>query len=91
MRYLIVKKMSAGMLTAACCIGLAGCDVDVEDSGELPEVEVQEGEMPEVDVTGPDVDVSTEKQKVTVPDVDLEETEVSVPDVDVDFPAEDEN
>jgi hypothetical protein len=69
---------------------MSGCDVDVQDPGELPEVDVdaQPGEMPEVDVEGPDVDVSSEQEEVTVPDVDveMEEKEVTVPDVNVDAP-----
>lgn len=69
---------------------LAGCDVDVEEKGELPDVDVESGEMPEVDAEGPDVDVDMEKEKVTVPDVDVEteKEEVTVPDVDVDAPDE---
>ena len=76
----------------ALALGIVGCDVDVEDTGKLPEVEVKEGELPDVDVTTPDVEVGTEEKQVTVPDIDVdtEETTVTVPDVDVDIPKEDD-
>lgn len=68
-------------LVPAAALSLTGCDMDVEDTGELPDVNVQEGEMPEVDVETPEVDV--EKEQVEIPD------EVTVPDVDVDLPEDD--
>jgi hypothetical protein len=61
-------------IAAALMIGFAGCDVDVEDKGSLPDVDVEGGEMPEIDVDAADVDVG------------MEEVEVQVPDVDVTFP-----
>lgn len=51
---------------------LAACDVDVKDKGELPDVDVKEGRAPDVDVTGPEVDVTREQKTITVPDVDVE-------------------
>lgn len=47
------------------------CTADVEEEGELPEVNVEGGEMPEVDVDAADVDVTTDTQTVIVPDVDV--------------------
>jgi hypothetical protein len=82
-----------------CCAAasLLGCDVDVQDEGELPDVDVQveEGRAPDIDVTGPDVDVSTEEREVTIPDVDVDvdskEETITVPDVDVTIPDENDN
>lgn len=51
---------------------LAACDVDVKDKGEMPDVDVKEGRAPDVDVTGPDVDVNREQKTITVPDVDVQ-------------------
>lgn len=67
-------------LATALMIGAAGCDVDVEDKGELPEVNVEGGRAPDVDVTPPDIDVETGTREVEVPTVDL----------DVDVPEENE-
>lgn len=71
----------------------AGCDVDVNDPGKAPEVHVEPGRAPDVEVRTPDVDVHTEKHEVTVPDVDVhtEKKEVEVPDVDVRVPQENDN
>lgn len=72
---------------------LGGCDVDVEDEGELPKVKVERGRAPDIDVHGPDVDVGTKEKTVTVPDIDVdtEERDITVPDIDVDVPEENEN
>lgn len=83
-------------VAAFAFVGL-GCDVDVKDQGTLPDVDVDAtpGEAPNVDVHGPDVDVSSTEKEVTVPDVDVDvtpkEKTVTVPDVNVDVPAENEN
>ena len=44
--------------------GLVGCDVDVEE-GEMPSVQVDPGESPDVDVAGPEI--KTETREVEVP------------------------
>jgi hypothetical protein len=76
-------------------MALAGCDVDVNDPGAPPQVNVEGGRAPDVDVTPPDVDVYTEEREVTVPDVDVnvdrERTRVQVPNVDINVPDENEN
>jgi hypothetical protein len=45
--------------------GLVGCDVDVADDGRMPTVNVEPGNVPDVDVAGPDV--RTECRTVEVP------------------------
>ena len=63
-------------------------DIDVDADAEP-------GRAPDVDVHGPDVDVTTEEKTVDVPDVDVdvktEEKTIDVPKVDVDVPEENEN
>jgi hypothetical protein len=91
--------MSLRSLVFACvpltALALTGCDVDVNDPGAPPEVNVEGGRAPDVDVTPPDVDVHTEQRDVTVPDVDVnvepERTRVDVPNVDINVPSEREN
>lgn len=51
---------------------IGACTADVEEEGELPDVEVQGGDMPQVDVNPADVDVTTDTQTVVTPDVDVE-------------------
>ena len=50
-------------------------DMDQTQDGELPNVEVTGGEMPEYDVEAGDVDVGTTERTVTVPTIDLESPE----------------
>lgn len=89
MRLTMFKSILAGFAV----VGMIGCDVDVEEEGEMPTMEVEPGRAPDVDVEGPDVEVTEEERTMTVPDVDVETEErtVTVPDVDVDVPEEDEN
>lgn len=90
--------MALRKLILACvplaAISLAGCDVDVQDPGAPPTVDVEPGRAPDVDVQGPDVDVRTEERTIDVPNVDVdvtsEERQVEVPNVDINPPADDE-
>ncbi len=79
-------------LSAVSLAALGGCDVDVNDPGKMPDVDVQTtpGRAPDVDVRGPDVDVKSKEETVTVPDIDVktEEKTITVPDIDVTVPKE---
>lgn len=76
-----MKKMNWFALAMAPLMMFAtvGCDVDVEKSGSLPDVDVSAtpGEMPEFDVDGPTITTGT--------------TTVEVPTMDVDLPEEDDD
>lgn len=81
---------------AAGLFALAGCDIDQTREGELPDVDVDvaEGQLPEFDVRGPDIDVESEERTIDVPtgvDIETEERTIEVPDVDIDIPEENEN
>ncbi|QIQ87420.1 hypothetical protein [Erythrobacter sp.] len=71
-----MKRIIATTFAATAALGLAACDVEQTEEGEMPEVEgmptVEEGNMPEYDVEGPDVDVGTEEETVEVPTVDVD-------------------
>lgn len=88
-----MRSLTLFSMALFSCFMCAGCDVDVKDEGKMPEVKVEEGEMPDVDVRGPDVDVKMEEEEVSVPDVDVEmkKEKVTVPDVDIDLPEENDN
>jgi hypothetical protein len=66
-----MKRIIITSLIAPLAIGLAACDVDQTQEGEMPEVVVTGGQMPEYDVETADVDVGTEEKTVEVPDVDI--------------------
>ena len=77
-----------GLAVAVIVAGLAwAIDVDVSGETELPSVDMEmtEGEMPEVDVEAVDIDVREEQGTITVPDVDvnMEEKTIPYPEIDV--------
>ncbi len=88
-----LRNLSLAIIPLAA-FSLVGCDVDVKDPGEAPEVNVEGGRAPDVDVRTPDVDVTTEEREVDVPNVDVdvssERTKVQLPNVDIDVPSENE-
>ncbi len=79
-------------ITLVATLGFSvGCDVDVTEEGRMPSMEVDPGEMPEVDVDTADVDMHMEEKTVSVPDVDVstKEKTMSVPDIDITGPDND--
>lgn len=66
-----VAALGATFLLAGSIGLLSACDVDVEDKGKMPEVNVEPGRAPDVDVRGPDVDV----QGGQMPKYDVEKTQ----------------
>jgi hypothetical protein len=71
---------------------IISCNVNKEEKGELPEVDVdvESGELPEYDVNWADVDVETTTKMVEVPKVMvvMEEEEVEVPVIEFEMPGE---
>lgn len=69
---------------------LAACRVEQEETGSLPDVDVdvEPGSLPEYDIQGPDVNVGVTERTVTVPRVTVvqEEETVEVPYIDVSVP-----
>ncbi|PZV22209.1 MAG: hypothetical protein DCF21_00695 [Leptolyngbya sp.] len=74
-------------------IPLGACRVEQEETGSLPDVnvEVEPGSLPEYDIQGPDVNVGVAERTVTVPRLVVvqEEETVQVPYIDVDLPGVD--
>ena len=46
-------------------------DVDVNDTGALPEVSVEGGQLPDVDVQTGSIDVETEERVIEVPTIEV--------------------
>lgn len=67
------KFLTAAALVGALTVG--ACDIDQTRDGEMPDVDVdvRGGQLPQYDVDGPDVDVSTTEDTIVVkrPKVDV--------------------
>lgn len=67
-----MKYATALILVPAIAFGVAACDVQKTQEGELPEVEVKGGQVPKFDVDVGEVEVGTEKKEITVPTIDIQ-------------------
>jgi uncharacterized lipoprotein len=88
-----MNKIASIVSVAAAAFGLAACDVNKTQEGNvtLPKYEkTQEGNVtvPKYEVTPPDVKVTTTQKEVKVPTVKTEERTIEVPKVEV-TPAKD--
>ena len=61
-------------------IGLSACDVEQTEEGEMPEVSVEGGNLPEYEVDVAEVVVGTEERTIDVPVVGIEEADASAPE-----------
>jgi hypothetical protein len=55
----------------AFTMGAVACTAKVEEEGKMPDVDVQGGEMPKVDVDPANVEVTTDTQTVVTPEVNV--------------------
>ena len=67
-----MKKFTTALVLGVATLGLSACDVDQTEEAELPDVDVEGGNMPEFDVETADVDVGSETMEVEVPTVDVD-------------------
>jgi len=86
----MLKKTAYLAATVVAALGLAACDVQKTQEGNvtLPNYKVektQEGsaKLPAYDVKTPEVTVDTKEKKVEVPTIAKEERTVKVPEVEV--------
>jgi DUF4097 and DUF4098 domain-containing protein YvlB len=70
---MISRKILSLLVAPLFAVGMAACEVEQTEEGDVPEVEVEEGQLPAYDVEGPDVEVT--EDTVTVPDVDVDRPE----------------
>jgi hypothetical protein len=68
----MLRKILTLLTVPAVAFAFAACDVDQTQEGEMPDVDVEEGQLPEFEVDGPDVDVGTDTVQVEVPTVDVD-------------------
>ncbi|ACB51858.1 hypothetical protein cce_2510 [Crocosphaera subtropica ATCC 51142] len=85
--YLILKKIFPLSLMLLI-FPLASCQIEQEEQAQLPDVNVEPGQLPEYDIQGPDVDVGLTTRTVVVPKVVViqDKETVEVPYIDVNVP-----
>lgn len=77
---MIAKRFLGAFATLALVAAFGACTAEVEEEGDLPNVEVtDEGNLPEVDVDPADVDVTTDTQTIVTPEIDVNATEGNDP------------
>ena len=67
------KKIISLFAAPLFALGIAACDVDQTEEGDMPDIEVEEGELPAYDVQPADVDIN--QDTVTVPDIDINDAD----------------
>jgi hypothetical protein len=79
---IVMKKTQiiAAFATGLSAFALTACDVEQTEEAELPDVDVQGGQMPEYDADVADVEIGTEEKTVEVPTIDVDEADASQPE-----------
>jgi hypothetical protein len=67
-----MRKVIGILMVAVLAVPLIGCQARQTEEGEMPEVEVKGGELPEYDVSTADVDVKTKETTIEVPTIDVD-------------------
>ncbi|AEA97657.1 hypothetical protein [Alteromonas mediterranea] len=67
-----MKHLSKILAVSSLALAASACDVNKTEEGEMPEADIDGGELPEYEVDTMDVDVDTETKEVEVPVVDVE-------------------
>ena len=67
-----MKKLTLIAALAGTALALSACDVAQTEEGEMPEVTIDGGELPEYEVDVADVEVTTEEKTIEVPVVDVD-------------------
>ena len=73
---MIGKRFLGALPVLALAAVFGACTAEVEEEGDLPNIEVtDEGNLPEIDVDPARVEVTTDTQQVVTPDIDVTPTE----------------
>lgn len=68
-----MRIFSRGSVAGALFLAIAaGCTAEVEDRGEAPEINVEGGRLPDIDVAPADITVTRDTQVVQVPQIEVE-------------------
>jgi len=65
------KLFRAAMLVPLAALWPVACSVEQTEEGDLPDVEVEGGQLPAYDVDPARVQINADTKTVTVPDIDV--------------------
>jgi len=65
------KRILGALLAPVFAFGIAACSVDKTEDGSLPDVDVEGGSLPSVEVKPLDIDVKADTTMVITPDIDI--------------------
>ncbi len=71
MSMLTVKKAAFVAVALTSMFALSACDVEKTQEGEMPEVEVTGGQLPAYDVETAEVEMGTETRVIEVPTAEI--------------------
>lgn len=96
MRDFLKRPGLSFLLAGTAALFFAGCEqADVNDPGNPGgvDIDVQRGESPDVDTTGPGIDVKTGEGTGSGVNVDIgrEEGDAGAPDINIDIPERSDN
>jgi len=74
-----MRNLVITLLSGAAALSLTACDVEQTEEGDLPEVNVEGGNLPEFDVDAADVGVQVEEKTIEVPTLEVEEADAGDP------------
>lgn len=74
------SRILGAIFAPALVLGLAACAVEQTEEGELPDVDIEAGQMPEYDVQPADVDVNWDTTTIRTPDIDINAPRDTTPD-----------
>ena len=89
MRRKAIETICLSVALGGLILPLTSCDVDVVDKGKMPEVKVEGGRLPEIDVDAPKVTVGTKEVEVEVPKIKTETETIKVPVIGIEAPKDD--
>ena len=68
-------RILGAFLVPLLAFGMSACTAEQTEEGDLPDVDVEGGSLPEYDVQPADVDVGTDTSTVITPDIDINAAE----------------
>ncbi|MEX1181906.1 MAG: hypothetical protein WEF86_01630 [Gemmatimonadota bacterium] len=64
-------RILGAFLVPFLALGLGACTAEQTEEGDLPDIDVEGGNLPEYDVDAVDVEIGTDTSMIITPDLDI--------------------